>query len=693
MNVPTTTDDSAAKRRRRSSRAGLALVALAALAVLTGCSVTGSAAPDVTPSAAASASAQSVCDTAGDLTRAGEPARALEIIEQFRDGRPVTPTPSPTPTRRGSTPTPAPSMTPPVECEPQRLAAIDALGGGYLTEEVPSPAESFAKDWNRVAAALLVPLGGVLAATAGVLLVLLVLARLGALLPRMPWFSTRTAAARGVLGLGGAALMLASAALLAATFALGQLGIMIAFIVTGLIGSALAACWLAGRLAVSIEVRRDDKSVREASAEVIALLQEIGAAPPRGIEVPISTDVTALKDALVSAPVANPVIQLARALLATVLGSTPWRVLVSIGDDDASVIITRNRRAVAAHRIGPTTLVPADLAGSAAAVRRPAAAAGDSAADVATAPGVPFVAEGAAAAILVALAAEYDGFEGLAGATQWKSVARHFIATTEFRHDEQAGRRLLALALEDDPANLLAEISLQYLLKRRAKEPAELAEYMTWLDLRIERLVRVRDERRPGEDEPESVIGGAGTDIPREEALTGYLDVVRRLLLSYAAAGMNLRAMGPDRTSKASDPRPEVLLRNLERLVHFLADDQPSSGGLRDRMRPIAALMYVQLVTGERGSKSVVDGWADLALESASPSVAFNAACYYSESWSDHLSSTDKQRIEAQIADRLQYALPIPYLWKAAGTDPVLARHRTHQWYIDLLARYAPAQD
>ncbi|MFD1713441.1 hypothetical protein ACFSBZ_03050 [Amnibacterium flavum] len=690
MNIPTTTHDGGAERLSRSrtrTRVGLGVMMLAGLSVLTGCSVVGSEAPAVTPIAAESATIQDVCDTATELTEAGEPGRALDLIEQYRDGRPVTPTPSPTVTRRTATvspsPTPSPTATPIVDCEPERLAAIDALGGTYLAEDVPSPASSFAKDWNAVVAAFIVPIVPALLSLLGIVIALLVLARLAALLPRMPWLSTRTKVTRGVLGLGGLGLIAVAAVVLATTFPLGELGLMIGFAVVGLIGSVLAGTWLAGRLALSIEVRQGDKSVREASARVIALLQEIGAAPPRGIEVPVGTDVTALQNALVTAPVTNPFVQIVRAVVAAIIGSTPWRVLVSIEDEAASVIVTRNGRTIAAHEIHALSLLPAGVKDPGAAKSAPPAVAGEGPEKVERpAEMVPFLSEAVAAVVLVTLSVEYDGFEGLAGATQWKSVARGYIATTAFRDDPATARRLLGSALEVDPANLVADISLQYLLNRHAADPDDLVAYLAWLEHRIGGLLLPAVGPRPGEPAPVEVMSTADEGASHERVERGHLDIVRRLLLSYGAAGLNLREVAPSRVPDA------VLRRNVRRLVDLLADDQPPSGALRDRMRPIAGLMFVELVPSEKGSGSPVDRWADLALESASPSIAFNAACYFSTGWRDELSAGAKKVIEARIADRLQYALTVPHLRMAAWTDPVLARHRDHPWYRELLHRF-----
>lgn len=657
-------------------RAGLiAALALSALG-LVGCSATAIEAPPITPLRATDATAQQLCERAGELTADGDPEAALQVIERYRDG---VPTPLPTPTRRpSSSPTPTPS--PVIDCEPERRAALDAVAQGELSEDIPSPAQSFAKDWDRVIVGLVRPLLPSLITGAIALAALLALGRLAALLPGMPWFGARRRRSRIALGVVSVVVMTASATALAGTLAIGLPLLSAGIAAVGLVGSLLLGVVLAGRLRIAIEVREGDTSVRAASAQVIAQLQSIGAAPPRGVEAPIGSDVTALADAVVQAPASNPIVQVLRWLVTGVLTTTPWRVLVSVQSDRASVIVSRNGRVVTAREVDPSRLFASGTADPASGeATPPAISAGD---DVdAPAPPVllPFVHESAAAIIVTALAEEYDGFEGL-GSRSWESVALQYVATTAFDSDPSTARRLLAAALEADPENLVAESALHHAMYRRAATPAEIVPYLELLDRRIERLLTAPNSV-PASSGP--IVVPPDPDLGHVEGETtepGHLDLTRRLLISYVAASLNLQVFG------FGDARRE---RNARRLVALLADEAPASGGLRDRMRLSAALMYVEVVPEEKGTGSPVDLWSQRALESSSPWIAFNGACYFSTQWRDSLPSSQKVVIEARVAERLRYALVVPELRAAARVDPVLAHHRGHQWFEELIDSYS----
>ncbi|BDI22484.1 hypothetical protein L3i23_12600 [Herbiconiux sp. L3-i23] len=659
--------------RRRRLVLAVAVTFLAG-AALSGCAATAGPAPAVTALSADDATVQAVCDRAATLTDSGEPDAALDLIDRYRDGAP---TPAPTVTRRTSTPTPSP--TPVVDCEPERLAALDAAAQAGSMQEVPSPAQSFARDWDRVAVGLIVPLLPALLTAGVAFLVFAILGRLAALLPGMPWPAVRSRVRRVTVTSAGLVLAAAGAVLLAATLPLGIPSLLALWALVGLAGSVLLGAAFAGRLRIGIEVREGDRNIREASAQVIAQLQSIGAAPPRGVEAPIGSDVTALADAVLQAPATNPVVQLVRLVGSALFTTTPWRVLVAIEDDRASVIVTRNGRAVAAHEVDPSRLFPVGITDPASGESSPPAIAAARPVDEPAPPVLlPFVHECAAAVVITALATEYDGFEAL-GSTSWESVALQYVATTAFDADPETKRRLLAASLEADPDNLVAESALHHAMFRHADRPEEIVPYLELLERRIESLLvapsSVPASTSPVVVTPDPEVGHIEGEMPAP----GSLDLVRRLLIGYLAASLNLQEFG------IGDARRE---RNARRLVDLLANGTPASGGLRDRMRLSAGLMYVEVVPGEKGTSSPVDLWSQRALRSSSPRVAFNGACYFSTQWRDSLPPSQKVVIEAHVAERLRYALVVPELRAAARVDPVLAHHRGHPWFEDLLDSY-----
>jgi hypothetical protein len=204
---------------RRFTRAAGALALVAAVgSALAGCSVVASQPVTVVPSAVSSVAVSDVCARAAELTDEGKPQEALALVGQYRDG---IPTPIPTVTRRTSSSTPAPTPTPVVDCEPERIAALDALGQHQLTERVPSPAQSFAKDWGAVVASFFAPLAPMVAATALIFLALLLLARVLALVPWTSRVGSRSRRRRRIILASALSLMIVGVVLFVGTLARG----------------------------------------------------------------------------------------------------------------------------------------------------------------------------------------------------------------------------------------------------------------------------------------------------------------------------------------------------------------------------------------------------------------------------------------------------------------------------------------
>ena len=114
-------------------------------------------------------------------------------------------------------------------------------------------------------------------------------------------------------------------------------------------------------------------------------------------------------------------------------------------------------------------------------------------------------------------------------------------------------------------------------------------------------------------------------------------------------------------------------------------------GAPETRERMLAAVDYCDLFPDERGTGSSIAGWADSAIDSDDPDVAFAVARSFSSSWRDDMAGYLKRDIEVRIADRLRHALPLQRLRARAFDDPILRRHAAHPWYRDLIARYEAA--
>ncbi|WP_140416607.1 hypothetical protein, partial [Arthrobacter globiformis] len=78
-----------------------------------------------------------------------------------------------------------------------------------------------------------------------------------------------------------------------------ELPLLVLATVTGLLGAILTAWWLATRLRIEITVADSEGADRQGDVGLVAaMLNELGAQKPRGIEVPRGADVTALEGAI-----------------------------------------------------------------------------------------------------------------------------------------------------------------------------------------------------------------------------------------------------------------------------------------------------------------------------------------------------------------------------------------------------------
>jgi hypothetical protein len=323
---------------------------------------------------------------------------------------------------------------------------------------------------------------------------------------------------------------------------------------------------LGGTKRVSIEVHGDDGKLDETgTAKLTAALAELGASPARGIEVPRGTDVTDLSGAAI-AGIQQGLVAAALRLLQALVGFAPWKVVVH--QDSAAVttvLVSRNGRTIDSavlreHPLGPDG------------------------------PAVDRLVM-AAAFVLTTMARQYrDGFEGLAGASSWRSIAYHCVATTTPGLPDADRVKLLRAAVGDDEGNVPAIAALLYAVHRRTTSVDDLRWYRDWL----------RDtERRQGES-------------PALHPLRA------RLLYTATALSLNLTQLVD--TAQAPAERAHAR-RSALRLVALLQPHQ--SDDFARRMRGPAAGLF-RMATGDEPGAYVAD-W--LALPDRSVVTDYNEAC------------------------------------------------------------------
>lgn len=473
--------------------------------------------------------ARDICDTARQFVEDAQPQQALrfidgvrytqawpclDVVEQEAEAAVAAAQEKAEEAKDLASPNPAKAKQ-----TAQDALTIDAdnqLAGELLADLTPpTPVQRAHMAWEEFFKGTLTPLGDLALPVGGVLLGVLVLARVVALL-RIPWPPSSRGRRRGaaffavLFALAGGIWVAAGLSPLPS----GSLGVPASRVLTLLLVLApavavpLAAYALATRLRVSVEVRGEDGTVDEAgTGHVVALLAELGGEDPRGAEVARGTDVSVLDDTAISGLSKYPVVGLLTTALQVVLGITPWRVRVDVESPDRhSVSVSRNGRTVAA---GVVDRDPLGLRTPRAPTEGDAAAAGGGVdAGDATHPkesqGLPDLHPFAAAMALVAMAPEYidTDFVGLYGVRDWRSLALTDIATRFYDEirDKDSRVKLLNDALKLDQANLPAAMALHHARHRHATSDEDLERYCTTLQEilgRLERDFRDRDDADP----------------------------------------------------------------------------------------------------------------------------------------------------------------------------------------------------
>jgi len=281
--------------------------------------------------------------------------------------------------------------------------------------------------------------------------------------------------------------------------------LIVAVDVVWLLAALLATVWfLGGRLRLSIEYLVGKDADKGAALEVLGHLGELGGEGIRGVEYPTAPDVSVLKDEPLSAIAGDGVVKALLSALNAVFGTVPWEVRVSeatSGASEQTVAVSRNGRTLFSRVI---RTIPLHI--TAVGVAEPLAPR-------------TFV----AAAILTTLAEHYAGFDGLNGATDYRSIALTVVARRDFVTKPGAAFALAALAARTDPGNDTAQQLEMFLLYRTSSNGSAIRAYSDWA------LQRLDD---PGW--PRGVTDPAVRRVLRLRLLTNYVGIVRNLV---AAAG------------------------------------------------------------------------------------------------------------------------------------------------------------
>jgi hypothetical protein len=577
----------------------------------------------------ASATIEETCTTAGSLISTN-PEQALALIDRIR----LPYAPQETVSRTA--------------CEEQRLAAIKAMGESQSRENQVEPNEAVRteKTWDTFVKSWLAPLQNLGLAWFGTVFGLLILSRLLALLPRpmmpfkyLPWRHASKWIRGITLTLG---LILVTRC--STNFIALLLGIddevsnkeSAEFLILGLgalLGSLLLATWMASRPRLSIDVRDTEGKPRESRASnVIALLQDLGGGPARGLEIPRGADATGLDNIPLPQTSPDGVFGALQRLFQNIFSVTPWRVIVDATSDDLlSVIITRNGWSAQATTIdrSNTLIFPRSFV------------------DTKTASAVPpaDLYKMAAAFILVTLAQQYQGYKGLGGATDWRSVGLQFLATTDYEGKKEQQIALLSQALELDPNNLPAGVALRNLKYRHSNQEDQQL-YKQWL---------------------EDALGWFNASAWRQ---IGQRALLRRIRLSYLFVTMNLIPTEPD-TGSDSGLNLEMPYNEATKLMEGLSKTSEQTASLENRLRPHAALLLAdieRMLSQDASLKPWSEDWREwlrTSRFSSAPTLAYNSACSLARQDADW--NKVKPRLDAAMVD--------PELRAAVATDPELAAY------------------
>lgn len=640
----------------------LAGALLLASSLISACTATGDPG-QVSSSSAASAqpvptpTSTSLCGIADEL----KPEQALELIDKIR--APYAPQ----------------EASPRSDCETERAKALRALGvDQFNANQTPPTAAMMSKDlWDKFVESWITPWQERALAWAGLVVGLLVLARLLALLPRpvmppkiLPWRRASKAIQWAMLSVGTLMIVWLPWLLLDSFthppgIFLGMEGFLsISLCILALVGSFLLAVWMAARQRLSLVVRGKDGSPSDFhTSYLIALLQDVAGGTARGLEIPRGTDATGLNDVPLTAALNKGVLNALQKAIQMIFSLAPWRVVIdSNAEETLSVVITRNGWSAGAARIDPNDrlLFPVVLTNSPATQVTANGVLPREQQHPVSGPVPALDAHKMAAAFIVAtISANYQGYEGLGGATDWRGIGLQFIATTDFADHIDQQTMLLAHAVELDPKNLPAEAALRNLAYRHPRGPKSKqqiqgqTDYAEWLKTQADTL-----QERP----------------------KGQRALLYRLWFSYLCVALNLEASGARLDHDNGHNPADVSCL----LMKALTESHLETEALKQRMRPQAALLYFTLKSKEEPEPCTEEklarekewcDWQKEAMSSLAPTLAYNSACSLAcrnDEW-----EKVKPRLEVACGDaRLKAIAPYdPELTKYAKTRPEAAKY------------------
>lgn len=359
--------------------------------------------------------------------------------------------------------------------EIDRSNTAAASGLRQVAQERPNGVRDAGAWWSQFGSNTLLPLGRFLLWALAVLVglyVLYLLTRIAAqrlrLLPALPSWRAGLKAATWVSFIGAVIAAALTAGTGAAAWPSGGWwrGPLIAAAALVALGYMLLAWCLRSGTGVQCTVTDNKGNADKASRAYLAgRLNELGSAPPRGFDLPQSTDVTALTGALGVLPGGGMLSSLINFLLAWI-PVTPWDASVTLVDEDQLLVtLHHNRQLIRTELANRNALLfPVPVPGQD--EDGPSALVKDIDHD-----GLLTI---AAAVILVGMA---DGWHspvrpGLNGATRWESVAGQVLATDQgFGGKESFSEALLKRAIDTDKGNLGARVAQITLDGRRAKDP------------------------------------------------------------------------------------------------------------------------------------------------------------------------------------------------------------------------------
>lgn len=519
------------------------------------------------------------------------------------------------------------------------------VGGALLVWGPATVTTPWPDDAGRVSGAAVGVLGAVaVAAGAAALALACATAATGSADARTRWWMWTTGATGlvtvvlGVLSPGMPALL---GALLPGAAAAG-LGVL-------LVGTVFATRL---RLAVEVTSGAGDRATSgdgTGGAHLVALLGELGAEPPRGLEVPRGTDISALSGSALAELPQGAFVKAIVSLAQGVLGSVPWRVTVEEKDPDhLAVVVARNGRAAGSAAIGRRDLLrfdPADPASVAAA-------------------GTVDLYRAAAAVILMTLSRHHAGFDGLCGATSWRGLALQYIAQSDLAADPARRTQLLARAVDLDPANDLAQLALANDTARYRTVREDLVAYRRWLD----------------------------DFVARSDGRSGYRSLRLRALYSRAVTAVNACFAESRVTKRASGRMDDDAVDAVRTLLEALGAERRAGredalvAGLQDaadsmyyQAEPAAApSAHDALVNAYRDAVGEpTDGLAEVGRRTTTPTGEYNLACTYAIQ--RPLRGADVR----SATDHLRRAADLSALRAWLHEDPMLTAYRGRQEYLD----------